>query len=212
MKKDIKSKQKQAVKPLLKQKKKFSFKKWFSEFFNNLKTNLISNLKKFVPVLKFFSIFVGIIAAYYLIFFWTTEENMKIFDEYINFTASLSGLILSIFETGVNTAQGTISGPGCAVTLKFGCEGTEPLVIFVAAVLAFPTKWKLKILGAVIGAAFLYILNIIRIVGLYFIQKSAAQDFEIYHVVVFPMIFIFLSIILWGIWLGWTKKRLKPSF
>ena len=165
-------------------------------------------LKEKAPVLKFFGVFVLVIALFYIM---VAVFNEKIFDPYINVTASLAALFIKIFNSSVHATAGVISSSTCSLTLSFGCEGSEPLVLFIAGCLAFPTPWKLKLIGLGIGIVSLYLMNIFRIAGLYFIMGHWETSFSMFHDVIFPVIFIFISIIVWGGWVQWSQRKIKKS-
>jgi exosortase family protein XrtM len=93
-----------------------------------------------------------------------------------------------------------ISSPRGAVEVKRGCDAVEPLVLFCAAVIAFPVSLRRKISGIALGTVVLLVLNLLRIVTLYFVSVHAPRFFELMHVEVWQALFIFLALGLWAIW------------
>jgi exosortase/archaeosortase family protein len=159
-------------------------------------------LKNKKPVFKFFGIILGVISAYYLIAFLFND----LFNIYIKITASIAAFVLNALGTdAVSNGQAIVTND-FILSLSFGCEGTEPIVIFIAGVIAFPAKWKPKLLGLVGGTILLYLLNFIRIIALYYIGRGSADTFETFHVAVFPVLFIFISIIVFYLWLKLSTK------
>jgi len=159
-------------------------------------------MKKYFPLIKFFGIFIGVIAAYYLLI--SLYPNAISF--YIDATAKLSASILSLMGIESYAQGNNIISDAMIISLAFGCEGSEPIVLFIAAVSAFPSTLKNKIIGGAIGVLSLYILNIIRIILLYFIGLSEVVDFDLFHVIIFPVIFIVIAIIFFVGWLKWQSK------
>jgi exosortase/archaeosortase family protein len=157
-----------------------------------------------LPVLKFFGIFVGVIVMYYL---FVAFADFGIMDFYVNMSANLAGWIMGMFGRSVQVINGIICSDKVAVALSFGCEGSEPIVIFCAGVLAFPSKWRDKWLGLGGGIVLLYLMNLIRIIGLYFILEGSPEQFESFHTLIFPVIFIFIAVICWGLWIKWTTPK-----
>jgi exosortase family protein XrtM len=158
-------------------------------------------MKKYLPLVKFFGIFISVVAVYYLL----VSFYPSAIDFYINATAGISASILTML--GIETyAQGNnIISDEMIISLAFGCEGSEPIVLFIAAVSAFPSNLKKKLVGGITGVLLLYVLNIIRIIMLYFIGLSEVFDFDLFHVIIFPVIFIIISILFFIGWLRWQN-------
>lgn len=147
--------------------------------------------------------FFAIIGAYYLFINLIGED---FFDGYISMTSSLTAGLLSIFEEGIYSNGPRIGTNEFSVMLSFGCEGTEPLIIYLAAIISFPAALKSKIKGIVTGSLILYAMNVIRVGLLYFIGRSNPGSFELFHTTIFPVLFIFFAIVSWGIWAQSLKK------
>jgi exosortase/archaeosortase family protein len=159
--------------------------------------------RKIAKVVKFFAILFGIIGSYYAIVLFLNEE---LFEPYINFSAYLSGLLISIFDKSTITTGNVIATDKLNIVLSFGCEGSEALVIYLAGVIAFPADLKYKAKGFIIGGLLLYSLNIIRILILYFIGTWDFEMFDLFHNEILPVLFIIISLISWYIWLKFIPE------
>ena len=164
----------------------------------------VKKKKSIKPLVIFFGVFILLITSYYIA---VTLVDKSIFDFYIHSTASVSALLLNILDENAMAIGKIISTPRFSMTLSFGCEGSEPIVLFLSALIAFPIGIKYKIPGFLIGGVFLYFLNQIRIVGLYYIGIHYNDMFETFHVEIFPIFFIILAIIFWGVWIKWALKK-----
>jgi exosortase/archaeosortase family protein len=165
--------------------------------------------KKKKALLKFLVIFIGIIAIYYLVI---AISGGKFLDSYINLTAYISAGFLSVFTKGAHSELGNIITPNFTIVLSFGCEGSEPIVIFIAGVLAFPSALKSKGFGLLIGVPLLFFMNIFRIVALYYIGINWTSQFDKFHTIIFPVLFILISVIAWVYWIkmfGQKKDGVK---
>jgi exosortase/archaeosortase family protein len=60
-----------------------------------------------------------------------------------------------------------ISSNRFSIRIDWGCDGSEPLALFVAAVLAFPAPFRRKIPGILLGTAILAVANLARVVSLF---------------------------------------------
>ena len=168
-------------------------------------SRLFKIIKKNKPLIKFFGIFILVIAIYYL----AVGLFNNMFDGYINFTAWISAKFFNVFGIAAKSQTNVIVTPRSIMSLSFGCEGTEPIIIFLAGVLAFPIGIKPKLYGLASGILTLYVLNIIRILGLYFVTIKIPDSFETFHVVIFPIIFIVLSILTFILWMKISIKYRK---
>jgi len=146
-----------------------------------------------------------LIVLYYI---FISIENNPLLEFYINSTSYLSGLILHIFDSSINTNNQIIAGKTFNIILSFGCEGSEPLAVFAAGIFAYPSDFKSKIIGLTIGLPLLYVLNIFRIILLYVIGTTYHQLFDIFHTTLFPIIFILFALFFWIIWIQrFTSKK-----
>jgi exosortase family protein XrtM len=96
-----------------------------------------------------------------------------------------------------------------------GCEGIEGVIILIAAILAFPAGKKSKLFGITGGIFVLYILNLFRIAGLYYILKYNPVLFDMMHVYVgqtLIILFAFLYFIAWlNIQMSFNENSIPTS-
>lgn len=167
-----------------------------------------SGIKKYMPLIKFFGIFIGVIVFYYVALIGFGES---IFTSYINLTAKLSGILINVFGGNVTVDGIRIISDNFVIFLSFGCEGSEAIMIFIAGVAAFPATIKQKLIGFFGGGLFLYFMNLFRIVLLYFIGKTNVGVFDSFHNEILPVLFIIFSLVVWAIWIKWTSKGIKKN-
>ncbi len=168
------------------------------------KTTDIDIKNKRKKLALFVTKFLAIVAAYYLIVLFLSEE---IFSPYVNATAYLSSLLISIFYEAITVSGNFIGGGTSYISLSFGCEGTEPLVIFIAAMVAFPMKYKDKLLPLLSGIGILYFLNLIRVLGLFIVNVNMPEIFVEVHEIYFPILFIIFAFIQFFVSLKWSLKK-----
>lgn len=162
-----------------------------------------------LTIIKFLAVFAGTMGAYYVLY--ASKLLVGILTIYINLTTAIAGFILSFFETQLRVTGNVLVSGAHELMVGFGCDGSEPIALFTAGVLAYPAKWKHKFLGALIGIIAIYILNLIRIIVLYYAGKSGAGLLELLHHDILPIAIVFCSILLWLAWLRWTSLQLKKS-
>jgi exosortase H (IPTLxxWG-CTERM-specific) len=132
------------------------------------------------------------------------------FESYLKVLASISGWVLNLFGTDVNVSGMQITGSDFAVAVAQGCDAIQVCSLMAAAVLAFPVSWKARMRGFAIGIVTLQVLNILRIVTLYWIGASFVDHFKTAHEVVWPGVLIVATIALWILWVRWETPAPPP--
>jgi exosortase/archaeosortase family protein len=95
------------------------------------------------------------------------------------------------------------------VSLDFGlsCDAMDIYILFAAATVAFPSTWRRRAIGLVLGFASLVLLNVLRIVSLYFIGLRFPAKFELFHMQVWP---VFIVVLASGAFLSWARTTTRP--
>ena len=92
------------------------------------------------------------------------------------------------------------------MTIVRGCDAIEPVAAFTAAVFASPVSFWLKIPGVVVGALALLLINLARLVSLFFVGIYFPAAFDLIHMDVWQAAFIVLAICFWAIWVQWATR------
>jgi exosortase family protein XrtM len=117
-------------------------------------------------------------------------------------TVKSSALLIYLVSPGttVQTQGHALIGSFGRLTVALGCEGTESILLLVAAVIAFPATWRNKLFGALLGSAILFVLNQVRIVGLFFVLQDRPQWFNALHGYLAPTGIILAAAVYFFIW------------
>lgn len=126
---------------------------------------------------------------------------------YLKANAWLSNLVLMALGQGTHVSDVTIQAPTFAIAIRRGCDAIEPTWLLCAAILAFPALLVRKLVGISIGIISLQLLNLVRIVSLFFIGSHFPTLFPTAHLEIWPMIFILMAISLFIGWRGWACER-----
>lgn len=89
-----------------------------------------------------------------------------------------------------------------------GCDGSGVLFMLTAAILGFGAKFKQTLIGLVLGTLTVYMINQVRIVGLYYVVEHNRLWFPPVHTYFAPTLIIFLIA---GFFLIWTRWVTKPK-
>lgn len=108
---------------------------------------------------------------------------------------NLLGQDTAVFET---TVQSSVFG----ISVVTACTGIFITGLFLVAVVAFPTGWLSKLIGAGIGIAGIFVVNLVRLVSLYFIGVHWPSVLDVAHQLIWQSLLIVLAVALWLLWAG----------
>lgn len=92
-----------------------------------------------------------------------------------------------------------------------GCDGAGVLFLLTAALIAFPSSLRRKLIGLAAGVSLVYCINLIRIVGLYFIVAYQPAWFTLIHTYIAPTLMVIMSCGYFAWWVFGTEKfRREP--
>lgn len=148
---------------------------------------------------------VGIIGAFFLLqpllfeigfIRWANES-----------TARLLALTLTLLGNP-STASGTlVRSELFSLEIVFECTAILPLVLFVAAVAATPTRMPARLLALAWGIPAIAFFNLIRLASLVYIGRLAPHAFETAHLLVWQPLTILCAVALWLLWLERRQIR-----
>jgi exosortase H (IPTLxxWG-CTERM-specific) len=157
------------------------------------------------PILFFILIFAALIILFYLL--WITPFFETHFQPHIvSVNVVISNFVLNIFGQKTQANGSMIYSSLFSIDIKRGCDGVEAMALFASVLLAFPAQWKKKLIGLAGGVSILFSLNIVRIVSLFLTGIYYHKAFDIMHVQVWQVLFIFVAL---GLWIFWIQKFSK---
>lgn len=157
------------------------------------------------PVLVFVVLFVTFMGLFYgLTMVPYVEQN--ILPRYMELNASASTIVLNVFGEGAVTRGTAVSSSRYSVDIRHGCDAIEPSALFLSAVLAFPARMVTKLPGLLLGTLVLAIVNLIRIVSLFYTGIHYPKWFDMMHQDVWQFAFILLSLTFWVVWALWATR------
>lgn len=106
-------------------------------------------------------------------------------------------------------ADGThLRAPDGAINVLYGCEGTDVLMVLAAALLVAPIPWSRRLLGLVVGAVLIFVLNQLRVLALFYAFRRHLSWFGDLHGLVAPLVVI-AGTIFFFLW--WTGLSVNPA-
>jgi exosortase H (IPTLxxWG-CTERM-specific) len=126
--------------------------------------------------------------------------NDHVVEPFTGGVAKVSGATLDLLGQDVRMQGTIIRGRRFAVNIRNGCNGVEAMLIFLAAVLAFPAPWRARLLGLALGVVAIQVVNLVRVVALYLTGAYFPSWFDASHTVVWQTVVILFSVLLWILW------------
>lgn len=158
------------------------------------------------PIVRFVGLF-GLFMSLAYACEITPSIRKHVFPAYLRHNARVSGIILRAMGEDASVHDRSISSPRYALEVQHGCNALLPTALFVSAVLACPVSFTSKIPGILIGGMVLMVMNLVRIVTMFYAGIHFRNSFDAIHNEVWPAIFVCLSVFLWVTWAVWARER-----
>lgn len=123
--------------------------------------------------------------------------------------ARISASLITLFDSNV-AAFGRIlqsTTNGFAVSIEAGCNGIEAAIVLIAAMLAFPAPWKYRVIGILAGLSAVQVLNIVRVISLFYLGQWNMKVFDWAHLYLWQALIMFDVLVVWLVWI----RMLPPA-
>jgi len=114
--------------------------------------------------------------------------------------AKVSGVTLNLLGQKITMKGTQIRNDKFGVNIRNGCNGVETMIIFLAAVFAFPAPWKARFVGLALGIVAIQAVNLVRVVALFLTGAYFPSFFDSSHTVIWQTIVILFGVLLWIFW------------
>ena len=116
--------------------------------------------------------------------------------------AAASAAITQLFDSSVQSHGIILQSVtnGTAVSIQPGCNGVEAMICLTAAIVAFPASWKSKFYGLLFGFIAIQLLNIVRIISLFYLLQWNKEWFEWAHLYLWQALIILDALVVFIIW------------
>lgn len=162
------------------------------------------------PVLAFVVLFGVLMGGFYGLTALPAVD-LKLIPAYMRLNAIAASGVINVVGEKARARGTTVSSSRFSVDIQHGCDAIAPTLLFASAVLAFPAPMVSKVVGVGVGSLILAVINLIRIIALFFTGIYFPKAFEIMHVDVWQPVFILLALTLWIAWAWWaTGKKGTP--
>jgi exosortase H (IPTLxxWG-CTERM-specific) len=151
---------------------------------------------------RFLVLFLAILGALFTVVA-LRQVNDALINPYTAAIARVSGFVLRLSGEDAVVTGCVVSSPRFAVTIYNGCNGLITSLILVAGVLAFPAHWSAKAIGVVGGLIAIQLVNLVRIVSLFYIGVYLPEHFNDAHIFIWQSIVILAGV---SLWIAWARR------
>jgi exosortase/archaeosortase family protein len=129
-----------------------------------------------------------------------------LFNLYLSTYAHLAGAAISLFDPSVHVVGTRIIG---RMTMDFAlsCDAMDVYILFAAATVAFPTRWRRRAIALVFSFAAMVCLNVLRILSLFYLGMYFPSKFDLFHLQIWPAVIVMVAS---AAFLGWARS-IRPE-
>lgn len=157
---------------------------------------------------RFFLVFIAIVALLFTLELTPFGQQAFV----LPFTAAVARVsvtLIHLFDDEVQS-QGKViwdQDSGFAVSIEAGCNGVEAGIVLIAAMIAFPATWSQKLAGIAVGLLTVQVLNLARIISLFYIGQWNETIFEWAHLYIWQALIMLDVLLVFLFWLRWLSLR-----
>lgn len=159
-------------------------------------------------MLRFFLLFIVLLMVFFLGELTPWAQQWLVLP-WTGLLADASAFIVKLFDPHVishgKVIQDTVTGQG--VSIESGCNGVEAFLVLMSAVLAYPASWTVRGAGVVVGFFAIQILNLVRIITLFYLAAWNHQVFEFAHLYLWQALIMLDVVVVWLLWMRWATRR-----
>ena len=159
-------------------------------------------------MLRFFAIFLVIQAVLFGVEMLNPVQ-VAVVHPWTGWLAKARAAILYVIDPSVISYGRVLQSAktGFGVSIEAGCNGVEATIVLVAAMLAFPSSWKMKLWGIGLGFIAVQAVNLIRIVSLFFLGQWNFKVFEFAHLYMWQALIMLDVLVVWLLWMRYVAKH-----
>ena len=159
------------------------------------------------PAYRFIGLFLPYLALASLGYPLMVEHSDGIIQVFIHATAGIEYAVFSVFTDDVRLDGKMIWLGQFVVKIIDECTGIYEMLIFAAAVLAFPTSWAKRGVGLLLGCPLIYLFNVVRIAGLIVVGRYWSEAFDFMHLYFWQATMIAMITSVWMLWIVKVVQR-----
>ena len=163
------------------------------------------------PALWFCVRFIVLTLIYFAISL--TPKFNRLLDGYLAVNARAASSIVNFVGETSHVTEATIWSAEHAITVLPPCSALELAWFFCAVVLSFPAPIESRVYGLFTGIPILFLLNLARIVSLYYVSVHFAGFFDTLHETIWPILLVVATILVCAEWIrrAIARSQIQPD-
>jgi exosortase H (IPTLxxWG-CTERM-specific) len=153
------------------------------------------------PAYRFVLVFALLLGIEVVVYPIVSKRWFSVIEALTAWTARIEFELLRLASDEATLEGNLVSLGGFAVRIIEECTGIFEVIIFVAAVLAFPTTPRKQAIGLAMGIPLLYVFNLLRILVLIGVGRHWPALFEFMHVYFWQATLILMITSVWLLWI-----------
>ena len=163
------------------------------------------------PAYRFVGLFALYLAVIALAYPWLTQRWFGPVRAMTTATAVIEHALLSLVSDEASISGNLVQLGPFGVSIIAECTGIFEALIFLAAVLAYPTSWAKKLVGIGFGVPILYGFNVLRILVLIWVGRYRHELFEFMHLYFWQATLILMITSVWLLWIFKVVRHEEPG-
>ena len=150
---------------------------------------------------------VAMVLLYGLLYFPYPPDSLpvRVLSGYLHGVAAVSALFIRLFDAGAR-AHGDLIDGRFSMRIVLDCAALDAQALLAAAVLAFPARWRYRIVGVVAGTLVVAAVNVARIGVLYVAGVRWPSAFPVLHEEVLQIAIILATFLVFGGWIAFVRR------
>jgi len=146
----------------------------------------------------------GLALALYL----TLSKLPAFTDAITSSTANATGFLLRLLGADVSVRGSLLDARSFSFIVVPDCTPLAPFMLLAGAMLAFPAPLRDKLIGLLVGAVFLSVLNLLRVMSLVYLGLYAPEWLEAMHLIVWQSAMVLAGIL---VFLWWMRRSVRAA-
>jgi exosortase H (IPTLxxWG-CTERM-specific) len=162
-------------------------------------------------MLRFVTTFLLILVALFTLEMLNPVQE-HVITPFTSLLAHLSAVLILPFDNSV-IAYGKVlqfKDSGFAVSIEAGCNGVEATIVLIAAICAFPGSWRARLIAIGLGFLAIQVLNIVRIISLFYLGNWNLEYFSWIHLYLWPALIMLDVLVVFIFYLRYLSKQTQP--
>ncbi len=162
---------------------------------------------------RFFVLFVVLVVVLFTLELTHPVQNLIVLP-WTALLASISATLIGAFDADV-LAYGKIlqdARTGIGVSIEAGCNGVEACLILLAALLAYPASWTMRLIGVALGFVAIQAVNVLRVITLFYLAGWNHAVFEFAHLYLWQALIMLDVLVVWLLWIRQVERRKMGEF